>query len=154
MLHSGMGTLRNNPNSPERYHNITPMGFHVFNYNQQLIATRTKLSVLVGYLITIHSSQGLTLDKLVIDFSDIQEWLPNGMVYFALSHCRSLNGLWVGILSKDHVTESEKVRKLIRITCNIYAYISNHFTRSEALYLYVKQFHKVSRFLAPERSNK
>lgn len=33
----------------------------------------------------MYRSHGMTLDKVAIDFSDMENWRPNGMVYVALS---------------------------------------------------------------------
>jgi ATP-dependent exoDNAse (exonuclease V) alpha subunit len=46
----------------------------------------------LGYAITIHKSQGLTLDKVVIDMDN---HFSDGMTYVAMSRCRSKEGMFL-----------------------------------------------------------
>lgn len=47
----------------------------------------------LAWAMTIHKSQGLTFDKVIIDFG--HGAFVNGQVYTALSRCRTLNGLFL-----------------------------------------------------------
>ena len=56
-----------------------------------MIGTFTQYPVKLAWAITIHKSQGLTFDHVVIDLG--AGAFVNGQVYTALSRCRKLNGI-------------------------------------------------------------
>lgn len=68
-----------------------------FNYNKTtkqiertVIGTFKQYPVKLAWAITIHKSQGLTFEKVIININD---FTPSGSTYVALSRCTSLNGL-------------------------------------------------------------
>ena len=79
-----------------------------YYYHDKIAAERTQYPLRLAYGITIHKSQGMTLDKLVVDCSRIFE---RGQVYVAMSRVRTIDGLYIKSFSKDKVMVDEKVAK-------------------------------------------
>ena len=80
---------------------ILPNGDTVY----PVIASRKQIPLKLGYAITIHKSQSLTLDKVEIDFLGCFE---HAQVYVALSRARSLNGLSIRNLKASYVKAHPK----------------------------------------------
>ena len=53
--------------------------------------TRTQFPLTIAYAITVHKSQGATLDQAVVDIS-VKDFQP-GLTYVAVSRVRSLQGI-------------------------------------------------------------
>lgn len=71
-----------------------------YYYHDKIAAERTQFPLKLAYGITIHKSQGMTLDKLVVDCSRIFE---RGQAYVAMSRVRTLDGLYLKSFSKEKV---------------------------------------------------
>ena len=54
--------------------------------------SRTQFPVVLAYAITIHKSQGISVDRAVLNISDRKDFAP-GLTYVAVSRIRTLRGL-------------------------------------------------------------
>lgn len=75
-------------------------------YNDKPIAQRRQYPLKLAYAITIHKSQGMTLDKLFIDCKRIFE---KGQAYVAMSRVKTLDGLYLANFTPDRVSADSKV---------------------------------------------
>lgn len=70
--------------------------------------SRLQIPLVLGWALTAHRAQGMTLDRVEINMSNA--FMP-GQAYVALSRVKSLKGLKVMSLGKDCVYCSERVSK-------------------------------------------
>jgi ATP-dependent DNA helicase PIF1 len=68
-----------------------------------------QLSLILAYAITIHKSQGLTLDSAIIDAGD--DIFADGQIYVALSRVKSLDGLFLQNFNHRKIKTNPKVIK-------------------------------------------
>jgi len=80
---------------------------------EEEIGSFTQFPLRLAWAVTVHKSQGLTFDKVVIDFSGGA--FAGGQLYVALSRCRSLDGivLKTPITSRDIIV-SPQVQQFAR----------------------------------------
>lgn len=101
---------------------VTPLEWNNCRYNldegtkeirETVIGTFRQYPLKLAWAITIHKSQGLTFDKVIID---AQAAFTHGQVYVALSRCRTLGGM---------ILSSPIEKRSVRHDANV-----NHFVRS------------------------
>ena len=78
--------------------------FHV-EYNGEILATRNQLPLILAWGITIHKSQGLEFNEVIVDLSSC---FQDGQGYTALSRVKSLDGLTLLGLNRNSIRASEK----------------------------------------------
>jgi ATP-dependent exoDNAse (exonuclease V) alpha subunit len=71
---------------------IEPTTFHLLDANGERVASAANFPVSLAYATTIHKAQGTTLDRLMVDLSNL--WEP-GQAYVALSRVREPGGLYI-----------------------------------------------------------
>src|SRR5574344_964788 len=77
----------------------------------EVIVSREQYPLRLAYGITIHKSQGMTLEKLVVDCNRIFEC---GQVYVAMSRIKSLDGLYIKNFNPQKVMSNPDVVEFYR----------------------------------------
>jgi len=72
-------------------HIIEPVAFEIAN-GERKIGKRWQIPLLLGWSLTIHKSQGMSLENVFVQLKDCFE---SGQAYVALSRCRCLNKLYI-----------------------------------------------------------
>ena len=76
---------------------------------QEVVGTFTQYPLRLAWAITIHKSQGLTFDKIMIDAASA---FSSGQVYVALSRCTSLGGIvLLNKIPQHAIKDNEQVNK-------------------------------------------
>lgn len=90
---------------------IAPDVWETYSYNtttNELIidATMIQIPLRLAWSITIHKSQGMTLDKVECD---LKNTFSEGQAYVALSRARDLNGLYIKSFDINNIKANKKV---------------------------------------------
>jgi len=80
------------------------------------LLSRTQIPLLAAWAMSIHKSQGMTLNKVIIDLSRSFE---EGQMYVALSRARSLRGLRVDNLGNWRARGNEQVMQFLKEKFNL-----------------------------------
>lgn len=86
---------------------VRPAAFDYIDNCGEKLATRLQIPLVLGWAVTIHRCQGLTLDSLAIDFTG-QVWKEEGLVYSGLTRCPTLGAMLVRALRHELVVVSAR----------------------------------------------
>lgn len=88
---------------------VEPHYWRIEDHRGRLRAWRIQLPLRHAWAFSIHKSQGLSLDSVVVDLGNC---FTDGMAYVALSRCRFLETLFIrGQFRKDAIRASENVSR-------------------------------------------
>ncbi len=101
---------------------------------EKVVGTFTQYPIKLAWAITIHKSQGLTFDNVIIDLGDGA--FTAGHTYVALSRCKTFEGIKLKTLIRPRdIIVREEVLKLSQ-TANDEKIITSELTNGQANYYY------------------
>lgn len=113
------------------------MNFEAHTFHQQDLAPkqepteyRRQIPLKLSWAVTIHKSQGMTLDSAIIYADDI---FAAGQMYVALSRVRSLDGLFIKSFDSSKVFADDNALKFYGLTGNLTGPAAESVCRMKAL---------------------
>lgn len=95
---------------------LQSIAMHPHKFNQGLPDEfRLQIPVKPCWALTVHKSQGMTLQSAVVDIADA---FATGQVYVALSRVKTLEGLYIKTFNVDNIKAHEKSLAFYNITGN------------------------------------
>jgi ATP-dependent DNA helicase PIF1 len=79
--------------------------------NKELLATRKQVPLRLSYAISIHKSQGMSLDKVRVH---LKNCFADGQAYVALSRARTLEGLFIADIRGDSIRANRTALEFYR----------------------------------------
>ncbi len=105
--------------------------------DEEVVGSYEQFPFRLAWAVTIHKSQGLTFDKVIIDAG---QSFTNGQVYVALSRCRTLEGIVLkSLISAANIFKDERIADFHKAT--------NASEKIEAIYEAEKNDFAVSKLL-------
>lgn len=88
--------------------NIMMITLHewTIEYKKGRCTKRSQIPLKLAYALTIHKSQGCTLDYAVLDLG--QSIFADGQAYVALSRCRNIKGLFISNFSRNSIVANKE----------------------------------------------
>ena len=94
------------PSKVWRAREVMLFAFEAHTFNQGLLTeSRSQFPIKPCWALTVHKSQGMTLDAAVVDIADA---FSAGQVYVAMSRVRTLDGLYIKSFDADKIKAHEK----------------------------------------------
>ncbi|MDR1498680.1 MAG: AAA family ATPase, partial [Rickettsiales bacterium] len=84
---------------------------NIFNHNTgqpEVVASMMQVPLALAWAVTVHKSQGMTLDKAECD---LQNSFADGQIYVALSRVRDLHGLFIRSFDINKIKINKKILK-------------------------------------------
>ena len=90
---------------------IEPILINYYNWSSETNknVSVSQIPLIYAWAITIHKSQGISLDSAIMDIGN--KIFEYGQTYVALSRVRSLNGLYLSSFDYTKISANPKVKK-------------------------------------------